>query len=59
MIAVSSTFSVRIAARAMQSALAVLQKAHTSELLVSAMLDWDERQRLTRMDHWATLDEDG
>jgi 2-methylisocitrate lyase-like PEP mutase family enzyme len=45
----------RIAARAMQSALAVLQKTRSSELLISAMLDWDERQRLTRFDEWEAL----
>jgi methylisocitrate lyase len=46
----------RIAARAMQSALAVLQKTRSSELLLSAMLDWDERQRLTRFDEWEALE---
>ena len=45
----------RIAARAVQSALAVLQKTRSSELLLSAMLDWDERQRLTRFDEWEAL----
>lgn len=45
----------RIAARAVQSALAVLQKTRSSELLISAMLDWDERQRLTRFDEWEAL----
>jgi 2-methylisocitrate lyase-like PEP mutase family enzyme len=50
------SLSVRIAARAVQSALAVLQKTRSSELLLSSMLDWDERQRLTRMDEWETLD---
>ncbi|HEY3310759.1 MAG TPA: isocitrate lyase/PEP mutase family protein [Anaerolineales bacterium] len=50
------SLTVRIAARAVQSALAVLQKTHSSELLVSAMLDWDERQRLTRMEKWEALD---
>ncbi len=50
------SLTVRIAARAVQSALAVLQKTHSSELLVSAMLDWDERQRLTRLDEWDALD---
>lgn len=47
---------VRIAARAVQSALAVLQKTHSSELLVSTMLDWDERQRLTRLEMWEALE---
>jgi hypothetical protein len=45
----------RISARAVQSALAVLQKTRSSELLISAMLDWDERQRLTRFDEWEAL----
>ncbi len=47
---------LRIAARAVQSALAVLQKTHTSELLLSSMLDWDERQRLVRLPEWEALD---
>jgi methylisocitrate lyase len=50
---------VRIAARAVQSALAVLQKTQSSELLVSAMLDWGERQRLTKFDEWEALDHTG
>ncbi|MBI5951725.1 MAG: isocitrate lyase/PEP mutase family protein [Chloroflexi bacterium] len=45
----------RIAARAVQSALAVLQKTRSSELLLSAMLDWGERQRLTRFDEWEAI----
>ncbi len=52
------SLSVRIAARAVQSALAVLQKTRSSELLLSAMLDWDERQRLTRLEAWEMLDGD-
>jgi hypothetical protein len=39
-----------------QSALAVLQKTRTSELLLSSMLDWDERQRLVRLPEWEALD---
>jgi len=50
------SLTVRIAARAVQSALAVLQKTHSSELLLSAMLDWDERQRLTRLEAWEALE---
>lgn len=50
------SLTVRIAARAVQSALGVLQKTHSSELLTSTMLDWDERQRLTRMEEWEALD---
>jgi 2-methylisocitrate lyase-like PEP mutase family enzyme len=48
--------ALRIAARAVQSALSVLQKTHTSELLLSSMLDWDERQRLVRLPEWEALD---
>lgn len=55
-VVIHPSLTVRIAARAVQSALAVLQKTHSSELLLSAMLDWDERQRLTRMDEWEALD---
>ncbi len=50
------SLAVRIAARAVQSALAVLQKTRSSELLLSAMLDWDERQRLTRLEKWEGLE---
>ena len=50
------SLTVRIAARAVQSALAVLQKTNSSEILISSMLDWDERQRLTRLDKWEALD---
>ena len=48
--------ALRIAARAVQSALTVLQKTHASELLVPSMLDWDERQRLVRLPEWEALD---
>ncbi len=55
-IVIHPSLTVRIAARAVQSALAVLQKTRSSELLLSVMLDWDERQRLTRLDEWDRLD---
>ena len=55
---VHPSLTVRIAARAVQSALAVLQKTHSSELLMSTMLDWDERQRLTRFAEWNALDQE-
>jgi 2-methylisocitrate lyase-like PEP mutase family enzyme len=48
--------ALRIAARAVQSALSVLQKTKSSELLLSSMLDWDERQRLVRLPEWEMLD---
>jgi hypothetical protein len=47
---------MRVAARAMQSALAVLQKARSSELLIPSMLEWNERQRLVRLPEWEELD---
>lgn len=47
---------MRVAARAMQSALAVLQKARSSELLIPSMLEWNERQRLVRLPEWEALD---
>jgi hypothetical protein len=49
---------MRVAARAMQSALAVLQKMHSSELLVPSMLEWNERQRLVRLPEWEALDQE-
>jgi methylisocitrate lyase len=53
---VHPSLTARIAARAVQSALVVLQKTRTSELLVTTMLDWAERQRLTRFAEWDALD---
>jgi 2-methylisocitrate lyase-like PEP mutase family enzyme len=50
------SLTVRIAARAVQSALAVLQKTRSSELLISTMLDWGERQRLTKFAEWEALE---
>jgi hypothetical protein len=47
---------MRVAARAVQSALAVLQKTRSSELLIPSMLEWNERQRLVRLPEWETLD---
>jgi hypothetical protein len=47
---------MRVAARAVQSALAVLQKTRRSELLLPSMLEWNERQRLVRLPEWETLD---
>lgn len=47
--------ALRVAARAIQSALSVLQKTKSSELLLSSMLDWDERQRLVRLPEWEAL----
>lgn len=48
--------AMRVAARAVQSALAVLQKTRSSELLIPSMLEWNERQRLVRLPEWETLD---
>jgi 2-methylisocitrate lyase-like PEP mutase family enzyme len=47
---------MRVAARAIQSALAVLQKTRGSELLIPSMLEWKERQRLVRLPEWEALD---
>jgi 2-methylisocitrate lyase-like PEP mutase family enzyme len=55
-VVIHPNLALRIAARAVQSALAVLQKTRTSELLLSSMLDWDERQRLVRLPEWEALD---
>jgi 2-methylisocitrate lyase-like PEP mutase family enzyme len=57
-IVIHPNLAMRIAARAVQSALAVLQKAHSSELLVPSMLEWNERQRLVRLPEWETLDQE-
>ncbi len=55
-VVIHPNLAMRIAARAVQSALAVLQKTRSSELLVPSMLDWDERQRLVRLPEWDALD---
>lgn len=55
-IVIHPNLTMRIAARAVQSALSVLQKTKSSELLVPSMLDWDERQRLVRLPEWDALD---
>ena len=55
-IVIHPNLAMRVAARAMQSALAVLQKARSSELLIPSMLEWNERQRLVRLPEWETLD---
>ena len=55
-IVIHPNLAMRIAARGVQSALAVLQKTHSSELLIPSMLDWDERQRLVRLPEWEALD---
>ena len=55
-IVIHPNLAMRIAARAVQSALAVLQKTRSSELLVPSMLEWNERQRLVRLPEWEALD---
>ena len=55
-IVIHPILAMRIAARAVQSALAVLQKTRSSELLVPSMLEWNERQRLVRLPEWEALD---
>ncbi|MBI5354750.1 MAG: isocitrate lyase/PEP mutase family protein [Chloroflexi bacterium] len=57
-IVIHPNLAMRVAARAVQSALAVLQKARSSELLVPSMLEWNERQRLVRLPEWETLDQE-
>ena len=57
-IVVHPNLAMRIAARAVQSALAVLQKTRSSELLVPSMLEWNERQRLVRLPEWEALDKE-
>ncbi len=55
-IVIHPNLAMRVAARAVQSALAVLQKTRSSELLIPTMLEWNERQRLVRLPEWETLD---
>jgi 2-methylisocitrate lyase-like PEP mutase family enzyme len=55
-VVIHPNFAMRIAAKATQSALAMLNKVHSSELLVSSMLEWNERQRIVRLPEWETLD---
>jgi 2-methylisocitrate lyase-like PEP mutase family enzyme len=55
-VVIHPNLAMRIAARAVQSALAVLQKTKSSELLIPSMLDCDERQRLVRLPEWEALD---
>lgn len=57
-VVIHPNLAMRIAARAIQSALAVLQKTHSSELLIPSMLEWNERQRLVRLPEWQTLDDE-
>jgi 2-methylisocitrate lyase-like PEP mutase family enzyme len=57
-VVIHPNLAMRIAARAIQSALAVLQKTRGSELLVPAMLEWNERQRLVRLPEWEALDDE-
>jgi 2-methylisocitrate lyase-like PEP mutase family enzyme len=57
-VVIHPNLATRVAARAIQSALAVLQKTHSSELLVPSMLEWNERQRLVRLPEWEALDEE-
>lgn len=55
-VVIHPNLAMRVAARAVQSALAVLQKTRSSELLIPSMLEWNERQRLVRLPEWETLD---
>lgn len=55
-IVIHPNFAMRIAAKATQSALAMLNKVHSSELLVPSMLEWNERQRIVRLPEWEALD---
>jgi 2-methylisocitrate lyase-like PEP mutase family enzyme len=55
-VVIHPNLAMRIAARAIQSALAVLQKTRGSELLIPSMLEWNERQRLVRLPEWEALD---
>lgn len=57
-VVIHPNLAMRVAARAIQSALAVLQKTHGSELLIPSMLEWNERQRLVRLPEWEALDEE-
>ena len=55
-VVIHPNLAMRVAARAIQSALAVLQKTRGSELLIPSMLEWNERQRLVRHPEWEALD---
>jgi 2-methylisocitrate lyase-like PEP mutase family enzyme len=55
-VVIHPNLTMRVAARAIQSALAVLQKTRGSELLIPSMLEWNERQRLVRLPEWEALD---
>jgi 2-methylisocitrate lyase-like PEP mutase family enzyme len=55
-VVIHPNLAMRVAARAIQSALAVLQKTRGSELLIPSMLEWNERQRLVRLPEWEALD---
>ncbi len=57
-VVIHPNLAMRVAARAVQSALAVLQKTRGSELLIPSMLEWDERQRLVRLPEWEALDDE-
>ncbi|MFZ5820649.1 MAG: isocitrate lyase/PEP mutase family protein [Chloroflexota bacterium] len=55
-IVIHPNLAMRVAARAVQSALAVLQKTRRSDLLIPSMLEWNEPQRLVRLPEWESLD---
>ncbi len=55
-VVIHPNLAMRVAARAIESALAVLQKTRSSELLMASMLEWNERQRLVRLPEWEALD---
>ena len=57
-VVIHPNLAMRVAARAIQSALAVLQKTRGSELLIPSMLEWNERQRLVRLPEWEALDDE-
>lgn len=57
-VVIHPNLAMRVAARAVQSALAVLQKARSSELLLPSMLEWNERQRLMSLAEWEVLDDE-
>lgn len=55
-VVIHPNLAMRVAARAIQSALEILIKSGSSESLVASMLDWDERQKLVRLPDWEALD---
>lgn len=55
-IALYANLAMRVAARSVSDAFAVLRRDGSSAALVDRMLSWEERQELVDLDGWQALD---